>query len=347
MQLGTIALWGTDIDRFRGQVRLAEELGYDLIGVGDSPAAWQELFVSLTVAALETSTARLTSLVTTPHLRHPVITARAMSSVAELTGGRALLTVGSGGSAMRSVGRGSGANQQEMREFVTAARAALRGQAAEFDGRTSLPLVGVHDLPLWVSADGPKGLALAGELADGVILSVGLDLELTRSKMRIVHDAAERAGRDPRTIELTGLSFPSVRATRDEAKADVSAFLASTAGMGLKAPHMRARIPADVLPRIEEMERRYDATQHTVVGGVNARLLEELELTDFMLGLNAIVGSPEEVAAHLAALKELGISRVLVPLPGNADPEGTLRRMAAAAGLGSAEVSPSSTQSRT
>lgn len=333
MRLGTIALWGRDVATFRRQVSLAEELGYDLIGVGDSPAAWQDLFVSLTVAALETRSARLTPLVTTPHLRHPAVTARAISSIAELTGGRALLTIGSGGSAMRSVGRGSGATQEEMRAFVTAARAALSAQPAAFEGRTSLPLVDVHPVPLWISADGPKGLALAGELGDGVVLSVGLDLDLVRGKIRIVHEAAERAGRDPGSVELTGLSFPSVRPTRDEAKRDVSAFLASTAGMGLKAPHMRARIPADLLPRIEEMERRYDATQHTVVGGVNARLLEELGLTDFMLGLNAIVGSPDEVATHLQALEALGLARVLVPLPGNADPEGTLRRMAAAAGL--------------
>jgi alkanesulfonate monooxygenase SsuD/methylene tetrahydromethanopterin reductase-like flavin-dependent oxidoreductase (luciferase family) len=333
VKLGTIALWGNDLEAFRGEVRLAEELGYDLIGVGDSSAAWQDMFVSMTLAALETKQARLSPMVTTPHLRHPAVTARAMSSIAELSGGRALMTIGSGGSAMRSVGRGSGATQDEMRAFVTAVRASLSGGAAPFEGRTSLPLAGVHDMPVWVSADGPKGLALAGELGDGVVLSVGLDLDLVRSKIKIVYEAAEKAGRDPNSIELTGLSFPSVRATRDEAKRDVTAFLASTAGMGLKAPHMRARIPADVLPKVEEMERRYDATQHVVPGGVNALLLEELGLADFMLGLNAIVGSPEEVAAHLTALEGVGMSRVLVPLPGNTDPEGTLRRMATAAGI--------------
>lgn len=54
VQLGTILLWGTDIDVFRHQLRLAEELGYSAIGVGDSPAAWQDMYVSLAVAALET-----------------------------------------------------------------------------------------------------------------------------------------------------------------------------------------------------------------------------------------------------------------------------------------------------
>ena len=160
MRLGTIVLCGSDLQAFRSQVRLAEELGYDLVGVGDSPAAWQELYVTLTVAALETHAAVVTPLVTTPHLRHPVATARAISSIAELTRGRAVLTVGSGGSAARAVGRPGAATQAEMREYVTGLRALLDGGSAEIAGRTSLQLVGVQRVPLWVSADGPKGLAL-------------------------------------------------------------------------------------------------------------------------------------------------------------------------------------------
>jgi hypothetical protein len=100
--------------------------------------------------------------------------------------------------------------------------------------------------------------------------------------------------------------------------------------MGLKAPHMRALIPPELREAVEEMERRYDATQHVVVGGTNARLLESLGLAEFVAGLNSIVGDDSEVAAHLAALDNLGVSAVLVPLPGNADPEGTLTRFAAA-----------------
>src|SRR5579862_7781257 len=112
--------------------------------------------------------------------------------------------------------------------------------------------------------------------------------------------------------------------------ADVSAFLASTAGMGLKAPHMRAIIPPELRMAVEEMERRYDPTQHVVVGGANAQLLEALGLAEFVAGLNSVNGDEQRVSAHLRALEELGVSCVIVPLPGNADPDGTLTRFAQA-----------------
>jgi hypothetical protein len=68
-----------------------------------------------------------------------------------------------------------------------------------------------------------------------------------------------------------------------------------------------------------------------VVGGKNARLVEDLGLVDFVVGLNSITGNAAEVATHLKELAARGVSCVLAPLPGSADPEGTLTRFSAAA----------------
>ena len=71
MRLGSISLWGDDLEAFRRQLRLAEELGYDAIGIGESPSVWQDMCVTLALAAQETSRATLATTVTTPFLRHP------------------------------------------------------------------------------------------------------------------------------------------------------------------------------------------------------------------------------------------------------------------------------------
>ena len=60
--------------------------------------------MALTVAALNTSRVRLGPLVTNPLTRHLVVTASAMSSVDELSGGRAILGLGSGDSAIYTIG---------------------------------------------------------------------------------------------------------------------------------------------------------------------------------------------------------------------------------------------------
>lgn len=330
MQLGAILLWGDDLELFRSRVRLAELLGYGAIGVGDSPAAWHELYVSLAVAGMETTSAAVTTMVTTPYLRHPTVTASAISAVDELTGGRARLAIGSGGSAMGSIGRNRGANVSDLREYVVAVRALLHGDAPEFAGTTAARLVQARPIPVYMGADGPKALRLAGEVADGVVIGVGMSLDIVEGKIHAVRAAATAAGRDPDTLTIWGMGFTSVRDDRQQAVDDIVPLLASTAGMGMKAPHMRALIPPELLPRFEELEQRYDATAHVVRGGKNAMLLQELGLVDFMVGLRGVTGSPAEVSTHFERLEGLGVSCLFVPTPGSADPEGTLTRVSQA-----------------
>ncbi|WP_052745236.1 LLM class flavin-dependent oxidoreductase [Streptomyces sp. WM6386] len=192
------------------------------------------------------------------------------------------------------------------------------------------PLTRARPLPLYLAADGPRALRLAGELADGVVIGVGLSLDLVAQKIDTVRAAARDAGRDPDAIDFWGMGFVSVRDSRAEADHDISAFLAATGGMGLKSAHMRAIVPPELLGAVEELERRYDPTVHVVVGSPQARLVEELGLTDFLVGLRGVTGSPQEVRAYADELEKLGVSCLLAPLPGNVDPEGMLTRLSAA-----------------
>ena len=76
--------------------REAEDTGFEWLGVADSQSVFRELYVALTLAALHTRRVRLGPLVTNPLTRHLVVTASAIASVDELSGGRAVLGLGSG-----------------------------------------------------------------------------------------------------------------------------------------------------------------------------------------------------------------------------------------------------------
>jgi 5,10-methylenetetrahydromethanopterin reductase len=330
LKLGAIIEWADDLETFRRVVRLADELGYDVVGVGDTPARAYEMYVSLTVAAQETTRATLTPMVTTPFFRHPAATATAVSTLYEVTGGRAMLAMGNGGSVRRIVGRSPVATPHELRDYVVAVRAVLAGGSAHVDGYDTEPLTRVHDVPVLVAADYPASLRLAGELADGVVTTVGMSTERVERKVATVRAAAEKAGRDPDAVQVWGFSFISVKGSRAEANAEIGAALASDVALRLKSPHMRATVPAELLPAVEEMERRYDVWDHTV-GGKNALLLEELGLVDLALGMTGVTGTVPQVAEHLRRLESVGVSGVFAALPPLADPIGTLRGLAAAA----------------
>src|SRR5712692_8980825 len=83
--------------------REAEDSGFDWLGVADSQSVFRELYVALTLAALNTSRVRLGPLVTNPLTRHLVVTASAVSSIDELAGGRVVLGIGSGDSAITTI----------------------------------------------------------------------------------------------------------------------------------------------------------------------------------------------------------------------------------------------------
>jgi alkanesulfonate monooxygenase SsuD/methylene tetrahydromethanopterin reductase-like flavin-dependent oxidoreductase (luciferase family) len=219
-----------------------------------------------------------------------------------------------------------------MRAYVAAVRELLNGRGAEVEGRFTPPPARSQAMPLLIATDGPRGLRLAGEMADGVIIAVGRSPEAVDRKVAIVREAAERFGRDPSDVEVWGRCLASVRDTREEVVAEVGAFLASIAGWAFKAPHMRALVPEGLKGAIEEMEGRFDPVNSVKIGGEGAALLEELGLTALMLGLNAIAGTPEDVGLQLDELARHGVGCVIAGMPGNADPEGTLIRFSQAAG---------------
>jgi 5,10-methylenetetrahydromethanopterin reductase len=330
VRLGAIANWGSDLEGFREQARLAEELGYEVFGVGDTPAAWQDMIVSLAVAAAETKTMTLATTVTTPFLRHPLALARGMLSIADLVDDRVVIGFGAGGSGPASVGRKTG-TLKEVRDYVVALRALLNGESATWEGFETARLVNARPLKIFIGADGPKQQQAAAEIADGVMINVGMSTEVVRKRIEHIRESAAAAGRDPDEIEIWGYTYASVRDSRDDAIADISAFLAVMGSIWMKRPYARALAPPELVDKLDEMRRNYDPREHVVVGGRMATVVQELGLTDFLAGLCAVAGTPDEVRDGIRALEDLGVSCVLAALPGQVDPAGTLRRFAEAA----------------
>jgi len=329
MELGSISMWGPDLEAFRAEVRAAEELGFGLITVGDSPAGWHELYVSLTVAGLETRRATIAPMVTIPISRHPVVAASAMNSLYDLTGGRAAFAIGTGGSAVTGMGR-EAATQAQAKAYMIAMRQLFNGEEAAWETGTIPKLRFARPVPIYYSATGPKALKIAGELADGVILSVGSSLDEVDKKISAVRSAAVEAGRDPDSVDIWAYSFISVRDHRDEAVDDIKAFLPTIGSYGLRPKWAFDSVPSQFKEKIQELQRRYDTTEHVVVGGANVRLVEELGLVNYLAGLRTVAGTSADVGATLRGLADRGVSRFMCALPGNSDPIGTMTRVRAA-----------------
>ena len=189
-------------DRIASFVRECEDAGFAGVGILDSPILLRELFVTMTAAALATSRIRLATAVTNPATRHASVLASAAKAVEELAPGRVEIWIGRGMTATGTIGR-SPAPLKDVRESIIALQKLLAGEPVEFNGVTSrLRHGGGGHIPVCMAATGPKALTLAGAVADGVLVEVGIHPRVIAEVRRYIAEGARQAGRDPNKVKL-------------------------------------------------------------------------------------------------------------------------------------------------
>ena len=156
--------------------RIAEELGYDTAWMFDTAPVCADVWMQLGRAADRTGRIRLATGVLAPALRHPITTANAISTLVSIAGrDRVAVGVGSGFSGAIVTGQRP-SKWSYVAAYIETVRALLRGETVPWEGSSVKllhgPLTGPDrpiDVPFLVAADGPKGMAVARELADGAI----------------------------------------------------------------------------------------------------------------------------------------------------------------------------------
>ncbi|HMQ51693.1 MAG TPA: LLM class flavin-dependent oxidoreductase [Anaerolineae bacterium] len=158
----------------------AEALGYDYCLVCDE-GIMHDVYVCLGAIAEKTTRLKLGP-VTNGYTRHPAVTAVALASLNELSGGRALAVLVAGGTlALAPMGLTREAPLGVMRDTLEIMRRLWSGETVTWEGsRHKLDSarlgIGKQNIPVWLGVRGPKMLAMAGELADGVLLIAKSDL---------------------------------------------------------------------------------------------------------------------------------------------------------------------------
>ena len=205
----------SDLSGLLAQVEAVEEGGLDLVGIQDHPyqRRFLDTFSLLAFLAGRTSRVRLLPDVASLPLRHPAMIAKAAASIDVLSGGRFELGLGAGAfwEAIEAFGgpRRSGPESVDaLEEAIAILRACWAGEpSVTFEGehyRVRGMKFGpppAHPIGIWLGAYGPRMMRVVGRLADGWLPSLPrLPLDEVGERMRIIDEAAERAGRDPRAI---------------------------------------------------------------------------------------------------------------------------------------------------
>jgi 5,10-methylenetetrahydromethanopterin reductase len=287
---------------------------------------FHELYVALTIAALNTRGARVGPLVTNPLTRHLVVTASAIASVDELSGGRAVLGLGSGDSAIYTVGAPP-ATLAGLEDAVVTLGRLTAGERVRREGRTWQVHRTARRVPIYLAAEGPRTLELAGRVADGVIVGLGLTPEVVELSLAAIERGARAAGRRLDDVDVWWFAKTNVADTRAAAVEPIKMALAASANHAFRFTLEGKGVPADLHEAIRGLQRDYDAHQHELAGAGNARLTDRWGLTDFLLDRFAVAGTPAECLAQIRRAMAAG-ARQFITTSFVPDPRDFMRRWA-------------------
>jgi alkanesulfonate monooxygenase SsuD/methylene tetrahydromethanopterin reductase-like flavin-dependent oxidoreductase (luciferase family) len=201
----------------------AEAMGFDhawtydhLVWGGLPESPWFGTMPTLTAAALVTERILLGTFVSSPNFRHPVVLHRDVQSLDDVSGGRFLLGVGTGGDLdSRILGQGWLSTRERVDRFQEFVELLLRLRSEDhvdadgrwFSARNARTLPPLRDVPLLVAANGPRSLRFAARTGDAWV-TTGPRVETVEEwwtalddARKTLEDALVDTGRDP-------VSFP-------------------------------------------------------------------------------------------------------------------------------------------
>jgi len=286
----------------------AERLGFRNLWITDHFTN-RNVYTTLSIVASYTNNITLGPGVTNPYLVHPVVTAQAVASLDEIAPGRVVCGIAVGDrSTLANVGVEQVSPLAHVREAIAIIRQMTSGKAAKLEGRAfrisnARLLFSIRGrIPIYVGAQGPKMLALAGEIGDGVLINAShpddIGIAVNSAKKGI-----EQSGRPASEVDMAAYTAFSVADDQEQAvKAaiPVVAFIAAGA-------------PAELLKR------------HGIEPGTGARIREAIaqarwmdafsQVSREMVDSFSICGTVDSCVEKIEKISKLGIDQFVVGSP--------------------------------
>lgn len=278
----------------------------------DSHQLWTEVYTTLAVCAAETETINIAPGVTNPVTRHPSVTASAVATLDQISEGRASVGIGAGDSAVYSIGK-TPATVARLRKAAETVQSLLDGETVSFDGAPFELDAYDGSADIYVAAEGPRTLQMAGETADAVLFGGGTEPETVEElALASIAEGARRAGRGLDDIHVAVLAPACVAETKAEGFKRLKHLLEPIAYHNFSFSIEEA--PAGLRTDLERLVEAHEMREH---GQTEAERPEKIstEALEYIGNRFAITGSADYCRDRLRALDDLGVDEVLFGLP--------------------------------
>lgn len=293
--------------------KLAEDVGFDTVWITDHYNN-RDVYTTLAVLSCVTNKVKLGTGVTNPYTRNVAITASSIASINEASGGRAILGIGPGDKAtFETMGIEWVKPLTAVKESVAALRILLAKKKLNDCGMKGAQLTfRLGDVPIYIGAQGPKMLELAGAVADGVLVNASHPEDF-KYAVPLVHKGAKDAGRDPDDVEIC--AYTSFSADKDQKKAVDAAKIV--------VAFIAAGSPEVVLKRHDINPEKVQVISEAIVKGDFRTALGAV--SNHMLDVFSVCGTPDDCKERIEELMDVGVTQIVAGSPVGPDKEKSIR----------------------
>jgi probable F420-dependent oxidoreductase len=286
------------------KAKLAEAHGFRCVWSWDTHILMQEYSPQMTLIATQTQAVVVGSCVTNPVTREPTVVASFFATLANMVGGdRLICGIGRGDSAVR-IRSARPSTLAALEESVRIIRRLTRGDEIEVDGHSvKLEWAKGGEVPVFVAAYGPKALALAGRIADGVIIQVA-DPFFVAWCLERVREGMRESERDPSSFRVQVAAPSFISADRADARDKLRWFPALVGNhiADILRHHDPETLPSELREYVDDRDH-YDYRQHTRQGADHYAYVPD-EIVDRF----TVLGTVDECTERVRELESLGVT---------------------------------------
>lgn len=286
----------------------AEKIGFDYLWITDHFNN-RNVYVSLAIVSAYTEKIKFGPGVTNPYMAHPVITAQAVATLNEIAPGRVVCGIGVGDrTTLEMVNIEQRKPLRTIKEAVHIIREVTSGKTVNMEGKifkvtgTKLNFKTASPIPIFIGAQGPKMLALAAEIGDGVLINASHPRDVENA-MRFITKGLDRAGKKLDDITVSAYTSFSVASSYDKA---VKAAIPVVAYIVAGSPQM-------ILERHEISVELASKIREAIVHGRWKEAFSHVDVD--MMEAFSICGTPEMCVEKINKLLKVGVNQIVAGSP--------------------------------
>lgn len=319
------------------EVKYAEDHGFTHAWLYDTQMLGSEVYAALALCADRTAKIKLGPGVTNPASRIAPLSACGMATLNSLAPGRAIMGIGTGNTTRRTMGMPA-ARVADLEEHVRVCRGLFKGEITAYregDRRRKIKFLNpdlgfiniADEIPIYISASGPRVAQLAGRVADGMILFGAVSPSIVEWLVGCMREGANEAGRNPDDLYVLSMTAFYLTASDEQietraVREAVGPMVASSSNIfALSCRQDPSVLPAalrDELMAFADVYREPNEpveTRHLkLYSGYLQHLKEEHEalMTRKIIQATTLTGTRQEVIGMIEAMRDAGVDQVAI-----------------------------------